>query len=613
MTVTPERNGAVTSGAARSRKRANARRTAVDGGRRNRRGKATGVDVGAGLVARRIRRRIEACPAPEVGGLLAALVKHVGRGAGGPPRRARVIAWVEHALDEAARRDVDATRWTLDEASVWAAAWLARNHEGDEAVDQIVERLVREATVAAERFAAGDTTPACFVIALSRLFQHVESCRAQEAAVVAALSGSLAALVAPSGAVALAGSTAMLERMVHWSDCREGALATGGLPWDEAGERLWSAATGVAVRLLGGRGRILAGAGRRPGEASRPLVDAIDDGGGAGVGVPGRLRRALRVLRGRRCDGRLPVADFHDAEAGLTIIRSGWEPAVGGVPGLRVLLDHREATPWLEVAVDDRLLVCGPWAARVRVGGRAREPQEPWTVEAWEPGRKVSFIEISAPLGAGMRLDRHLVVLHRQGIVLAGDAVVARTGGPQAASPPRMEPHGGNGRADAAVGQDDAIEYEGTVPLAAELEAEAAAETREVVLADARVRGTVLPLALPEWRAGGGGSFDAGPGGLVLRQSGPGRLYAPLWIDCVGHRAAAARTWRQLTVADSRRILAPWQAVGFRVQAGDEQWLVYRALDAPRNRTVLGCNLACDFLVGRIKPRGLVARILEIV
>lgn len=603
MTVTPERNGAVTSGAVRSRKRADAGRTAVDGGRRSRRGEAAGIDVGPRHVARRLRQLIADCPVPEVGGLLTTLVKHAGRGAGAARRRARVIAWIENALDEAARRDADATRWTLDEASVWAAAWMARNREGEEAVDRIVDRLVSEARVAAERFATGDTTPACFVIALSRLFQDVESCRAHEAAVVAALSGSLAALVAPSGAVALAGSTAMLERVVHWTGCREVALATGGLPWDEAGERLWSAATGVAVRLLGGRGRMLAGAGRRPVEASRPLLDAIDDGGGAGVGVPGRLRRALRVLRGRRCDGRLPAADFHDAEAGLTIMRSGWEPAAGGVSGLRVLLDHREATPWLEVAVDDRLLVCGPWKARVRVGGRTREPQEAWTVEAWEPGRKVSFIEISAPLGAGIRLDRHLVVLHRQGIVLAGDAVVARDGGP----------HGGNGRIDAAVGQGDAIEYEGTVPLAPELQAEAQAETREVLLADARVRGTVMPLALQEWRAGGAGSFDAGTGGLVLRQSGPGRLYAPLWMDCLGHRAAAARTWRQLTVADSRRILAPWQAVGFRVQAGDEQWLVYRALDAPRNRTVLGCNLACDFLVGRIKPRGLVARILEIV
>ena len=54
------------------------------------------------------------------------------------------------------------------------------------------------------------------------------------------------------------------------------------------------------------------------------------------------------------------------------------------------------------------------------------------------------------------------------------------------------------------------------------------------------------------------------------------------------------------------------EAVGFRVQAGDEQWLLYRALDVPRNRTLLGCNVACEFLLGRIKHSGAVARTVEI-
>jgi hypothetical protein len=67
-----------------------------------------------------------------------------------------------------------------------------------------------------------------------------------------------------------------------------------------------------------------------------------------------------------------------------------------------------------------------------------------------------------------------------------------------------------------------------------------------------------------------------------------------------------------LTVADTRRILPAHQAVGFRVQAGLEQWLVYRALDVPRNRTLLGCNVSCEFLVGRVKKSGEVARTLEI-
>ena len=71
-------------------------------------------------------------------------------------------------------------------------------------------------------------------------------------------------------------------------------------------------------------------------------------------------------------------------------------------------------------------------------------------------------------------------------------------------------------------------------------------------------------------------------------------------------------TWRQLTVADTRINLPAWQAAGFRVQSGQEQWLLYRSLDAARNRTLLGCNVSCEFLLGRIKPRGAVKRVLEI-
>jgi hypothetical protein len=67
-----------------------------------------------------------------------------------------------------------------------------------------------------------------------------------------------------------------------------------------------------------------------------------------------------------------------------------------------------------------------------------------------------------------------------------------------------------------------------------------------------------------------------------------------------------------LTVADTRQNLPPQQAVGFRVQQGLEQWLVYRTLDEPRNRSVLGCNISCGFLMGRIGRTGVVDRDIEI-
>jgi hypothetical protein len=151
------------------------------------------------------------------------------------------------------------------------------------------------------------------------------------------------------------------------------------------------------------------------------------------------------------------------------------------------------------------------------------------------------------------------------------------------------------------------------VPLAAGLEGKPAEETRELFIRDAKPRVMALPLAAPEWRSAGHGGVEATVDGLCLEQRSAGsRVYAPLWLDLDPARHGQPLTWRQLTVADTRQNLPPHQAVGFRVQSGLEQWLVYRSLDEPRNRTVLGCNLSCDFLIGPIGKSGVVERAIEI-
>ena len=167
-----------------------------------------------------------------------------------------------------------------------------------------------------------------------------------------------------------------------------------------------------------------------------------------------------------------------------------------------------------------------------------------------------------------------MVVLPDEKIVFLADALTSRSGA-------------------AAMPQE--LRYRGAVPLAGGLDSHHENETREIIVSDTETRCMALPLALPEWRVAGRGGFDATAEGLVLEQQGALRLYAPLWLDCDAKRIAKPRTWRQLTVADTRTILPAHQAVGFRVQAGLEQWLVYRALDVPRNRTLLGCNVSCEF------------------
>jgi hypothetical protein len=255
-----------------------------------------------------------------------------------------------------------------------------------------------------------------------------------------------------------------------------------------------------------------------------------------------------------------------------------------------VLLEYRDTVPRLEIAVGDRLLVDGPWPWRIDCDGEPLDAEGPWAFSGMESDRKSTFFEITAPLTGGLRLERTVVILPADRIVVLADAIT---------------------RTQEAAGA-PALRLASQVPLAPGLEADQPGETREVLVYDTGMRCMALPLGLGEWKAAGGGEFAASSAGLALEQHGAGRLHSALWLDCDPRRLGRPVTWRQLTVADTRINLPRSMAAGYRVQVGHEQWLLYRALDEPRNRTLLGCNVSCEFLLGRMGRSGAVRRLVEI-
>ncbi|MGB8853240.1 MAG: hypothetical protein WCC69_06715 [Pirellulales bacterium] len=542
--------------------------------------------------AARIRALADGSSSLDVRRRLRGLARQVDRGPGNVQRMTLVENAVSACLDEAAAA-APPEQWLICESATWAVAWMARTRRAGSSAGGLLERLVRMGRGAVTALEARDTRPAHFVLALACLFVDIEACRCLERPAAASLAEEILRLASPAGAVRLSGSEQVVERVVRWSACRDVSLATGGLPWSDEVESLWAAAAGFALRLLGGQGRMLAGAGRLPGHRTAALVDAL-----LGKGrhrVPKATRRTARMLvtAGPGAGVGLLDRDFHDPASAVAVIRTGW-----GRKAIRIMVEYRDTVPRLEIAVDDRLLVDGAWEWAVSAGGRPLEVEGAWSVSCWETDRKATFLELTAPLGGGLQFERQIVVLPADRIVLLADAVTIR------AQPDGLM----NGSVPA-----DPLEYEGGIALAASLETELAVETREVIVFDTAKRCMVLPLALPEWRVAGHGGLAPQPDGrLVLTQRGHRRLSAPLWLDLDPARVGGPLTWRQLTVADTRQNLPPHQAVGFRVQAGLEQWLVYRALDVARNRTLLGCNVSCEFLLGRLKRSGEVARTLEI-
>ena len=542
--------------------------------------------------AERIRALADASSSLDTRRRLRAIARHVDRGPGNVQRMTLIEHAVSACLDEAEAATA-MEQWLLCEAATWGVARMARTRRAGSSSGGLLERLVRMARAAVTTLEGRDTRPARFVLAVARLFIDIEACRCLEQPSAAALGEEILRLVSPAGAVRLSGSGQIVERVVRWTACRDVAVATGGLPWTDDVESLWSVAAAFALRLLGGQGRLLAGAGRLPTNQTAPLVEALLRKGRHGVSKAARRTARGVVAAGREQNSGLLDRDFHDPASAVAVIRTGW-----GRKSIRILVEYRDAVPRLEIAVDDRLILDGAWEWGVSAGGRRLEAEAAWSVSCWETDRKATFLELTAPLGGGLQFERQVVVLPADRVVLLADAVTIR---PQ----PAGQHHG--------AAPADPLDYEGSITLAAALETEPAAETREVTVFDTAKRCMVLPLALPEWRVAGHGGLVPHPDGrLVLTQRGNRRLSAPLWLDLDPRRVGGPLTWRQLTVADTRQNLPPHQAVGFRVQAGLEQWLVYRALDVARNRTLLGCNVSCEFLLGRLKRSGEVARTLEI-
>jgi hypothetical protein len=224
----------------------------------------------------------------------------------------------------------------------------------------------------------------------------------------------------------------------------------------------------------------------------------------------------------------------------------------------------------------------------VSVDGAAALPVSDWNELCWISDKDVDYLELEIELGDDIRVQRHLLLARKERFLLLADSVL------------------GSRRA--------AIDYRSALPRCPGVAFQEACETREGSLTGRKPRARVLPLALPEWLADRrNGTLAATDAGIELRQQAEGQsLFAPLFLDLDRRRMNKPLTWRQLTVAESWAICPADAAVGYRVAIGKRQWLFYRSLNCPRNRTLLGHNLSSEMLAARFLPDGEVETLIEI-
>ncbi len=267
----------------------------------------------------------------------------------------------------------------------------------------------------------------------------------------------------------------------------------------------------------------------------------------------------------------------------VSMLRSRWARS-----GERLAVTYADRRQGLDLDTGRGLVLSGEWQAEISIDGELLAPVDEWKANCWESDDDVDYLELELPLSSGVTLQRQILLAREQRFLYLCDVIL------------------GESKA--------AIEYRGSLPLAAGVQFVPEADSREGHLVGKKKLGLVMPLALPEWRSDPRhGQLAARGEHLVLQQSANGEnLACPILIDLKPRRLSAQRTWRQLTVAEKLEIQPADVAVGYRAQCGSDQWLFFRTMGARGNRTVLGQNLISEFLAGVIDEEGDVDTLVEI-
>ncbi len=277
---------------------------------------------------------------------------------------------------------------------------------------------------------------------------------------------------------------------------------------------------------------------------------------------------------------------YYNAEAKAALLRQAKQP-----PHDELFLDF--ASPRVQIALRaaDIPLVTGDWTWQATANHEPLTTSGTWRASRWQSEKAFDYLEIELALSAGWKLQRQMLLARQDRFFFLADALIGS----------EQEPV--------------ELRYSSSMPIAAGAAFHPARETREGWLqSSSRQRATIVAPALAEWRSEfcHAELLEAG-GCLTLQQAALGRnLYAPVWIDLDPRRSKKPVTWRRLTVAENFAAVGRDIAAAYRLQAGRDQWLIYRSLAPAGNRSVLGYNTLQSFVYLRIAAGGKTEKIAEI-
>ncbi|MBX3422491.1 MAG: hypothetical protein KF752_13135 [Pirellulaceae bacterium] len=283
---------------------------------------------------------------------------------------------------------------------------------------------------------------------------------------------------------------------------------------------------------------------------------------------------------------RIPKLSHHDDEALCAVFQHAWHHR-----GARVAVDFSEPLVNLEaIGPKGSPLIQGGWSATVDRRGQVQQHVDSWEHQCWHSDEDVDYLEMETRFGDSARLQRQLMLLRKQRLLLVADALICD--------------HVDDWRLTSRLTMGRGVEWQTD------------GRHTEGCLRLGSAGCLVVPLYLSEWRsATNRGSLSAQEHELIVESSCTGgrAIFMPLVISLCNRPARQDYTWRQLTVAEDLQLVARDQAAAYRLQLGKQQLVFYRNLSQVTRRTVLGAHLLCDFYAGTFdKDSGLCDELVEI-
>ncbi|MBS0209864.1 MAG: hypothetical protein JSS27_13025 [Planctomycetes bacterium] len=310
------------------------------------------------------------------------------------------------------------------------------------------------------------------------------------------------------------------------------------------------------------------------------LVDAAKISGNARLAT-----LAKRVLKGSTTPpSEAPSSSGHGELSRLAVLRTDWSDAASR---LALAFDQRQLRIELDTGRD--LVLAGTCTPRVTFNGEQVAPVSQWSEACWISKPQVDYLELHLEFEQGVRLERQFALARDDGFLFVADVITAAEPG--------------------------AITARSGWPLVPGVDFTPAQDNCEGLLMQEKPIARVFPLAMPEWRSQpSAAGLDASDEGFALtHQAANARaLYLPMVIDLDRSRLDKKFTWRRLTVAEDHEPVPADMAVGYRLQLGAHQWLIYRSLQHKSPRSLLGHHLISEFLLGRVTKKGQIKRLVEV-